>query len=318
MNGPSEVPDWLERALRNRKVADDEFREQEPIDLLPGDVVVVGPYDDASAYGRLLVVVDVDKGYFTGMMAITETDLATAVDAVLAPEVTGLRYPIVVLTRFLGPLWTVQVRQRVGALTIPILEELEALSWNDEPPNVTLPSGQPLQPEGVDPHYPFRQALSLEFDILTEHYRRRCHDLTPILDPVIAEADVLALILTEPHWEEHIHPASASHRFQEKLLASLPSMSKDQRLAARPFIEKSLHRPETTTVNSCVEDRIAFHRDSPALATTVIEQQDILPSTLVVTHTRCWTGSIPEVSHLEREGTRTLVHYDAIHHFSEK
>lgn len=183
MSSTSKAPDWLQRALRNPAVASEEFREQEPTDLLPGDVVVVGPYDDANACGRLLVVVDVDKGHFHGMLAMPETEFATSVDAVLAPESTGLGYEIAVLTRFHGAVWTVQVRQRVGAIEIPVLEELEKLSWNDEPADITLVRGQPLQPEGIDPSYPARRALSLEFDALIEHYR--CHDLVPILDPAI-------------------------------------------------------------------------------------------------------------------------------------
>ena len=111
--------------------------------------------------------------HFKGMLAIAGTEHAIDVDIVLAPENTGLSYPVAVLTRFHGPVWAVQVRDRVGGTEVPALEELRRLSWNDEPAGVSLRRGLPLLPEGLEPRYPDRRTLSLEFDRLTENYRHR-------------------------------------------------------------------------------------------------------------------------------------------------
>lgn len=171
MSGTSETPNWLWDALLNHEAGGEEFREDSPADLLPGDIVVVGRYEEANACGCLLVVADTENGHFKGMLAVAETERAIDVDAILTPEMTGLSYPVAVLTRFHGPMWAVQVRRRVGAIEAPVLEELERLSWNDEPAGVSLRRGLPLLPEGIDPRYPERQTLSLEFDCLTEDYR---------------------------------------------------------------------------------------------------------------------------------------------------
>ena len=175
MSDSPETPNWLQEALLNHEAGSKEFREDSPADLLPGDIVVVGPYEDANACGHLLVVVDAENGYFEGMLAVPETEQAAEVDAVLTPEIAGLSYPIAVLTRFHGPVWAVQVRQRVGAIEMHVLEELEKLSWNDEPAGISLRRGLPILPEGIDPRYPDRRTLSLEFDRLTENYRHRTY-----------------------------------------------------------------------------------------------------------------------------------------------
>ncbi|WP_419850093.1 hypothetical protein [Candidatus Poriferisocius sp.] len=255
MSGIAKAPDWLQRALRNPTVVCDEFREQEPTDLMPGDIVVVGPFGDANASGRLLVVVDVGKGHFHGMLAITETEFATSVDAVLTPKATGLGYEVAVLTRFHGPIWSVQIRQRVGAIEIPILEELEKLSWSDEPADIALLRGQPLQPEGIDPSYPARRALSLEFDVLTEHYRRRYHDLEfPTLDANIGEIEVLKDLLPKRGWERRIAMVSTTSEFRDRFLDSYPQLSPDQQRAAQ-LIGEHTHKVISSTISAEVGSR---------------------------------------------------------------
>ena len=153
--------------------------------MLPGDICVVvsyDPFDSArrgiGATGHLFVVIDEagDEAWFTGMLAGTETELATEVDAILEPECSGLGYEVVVHSRYRGPLWTAQVRRRVGAVEEAVRSQLDELSHRDEPGDVSLRRGLPLQPEGIDPRYPALRALSEELDDLTDHCRRR-HDL---------------------------------------------------------------------------------------------------------------------------------------------
>lgn len=318
MSDSFETPNWLREALQDHTVGVKEFREDNPADLLPGDVVVVGPYEDASAFGNLFVVVDAENGCCKGMLAVAEIEHAIDVDAVLAPGETGLSYPVAVLTRFQGPVWAVQVRQRVGAIETHVLEELEKLSWNDDPAGISLRRGLPLLPEGIDPRYPDRRTLSLEFDRLTENYRRRCHGLLPIIDPTVAEADILPEFLSEPGWEQHTRFMSVPHEFQQNLATSITALSNDQQLAARTLIEKSLHCTQRRNVSSEPDSTMATHRASHTLASTVFGQQDPLPATLVLTHPKCWEGSVPEFSRLESKEAKTLVYYNSEYYFSEK
>lgn len=177
------TPAWLAQAAEEHPCRPDpRYQEEDPAEVLPGDVCVVGPYnhDDPASrrlgtVGHLFVVIGVagDEGWFTGMLAGTDTELATEVDAVLEPESSGLGYEIVVHSRYFGPLWTAQVRRRVGAIEESVLKQLDELSLRDEPIGVELRRGLPLQPEGIDPRYPSLHTLSEELDNLTDHCRRR-------------------------------------------------------------------------------------------------------------------------------------------------
>ena len=183
MSGERGSSGWLQQALAaHPRRSDPRFREEEPAEVLPGDVCVVGPMeptapagDRLGTIGRLFVVVEEAEGEggFTGMLATAETELATEVDAILEPQSSGLGYEVAVLSRYFGPLWTVQVRRRLGAVDETVLVQLDELSHRDEPIGVTLRRGLPLQPDGIDPRYPVLRALSEELDNLTDHCRRR-------------------------------------------------------------------------------------------------------------------------------------------------
>lgn len=238
MSDISEMPDWLRIALQTHSVRSKEFREDSPADLLPGDIVVIGPYEDANASGRLFVVVDAKSDHCNGMLAVAETERAIDVDAVLAPETTGLDYPLAVLTRFRGSIWSHQVRQRVGAIEIPILEELERLSWSDESTGLAVRRGLPLLPESVDPRYRDRWALSLEFDQLTENYRRR-HDMD-LLDSIVGSIDELAALLSQSDYSHKIMSVSPTPGIRDRLLDSYLLLEPDQQRAALSLVELTL------------------------------------------------------------------------------
>lgn len=293
MSDTSETPDWLRNALLEHAAGSEEFSDDSPSDLLPGDIVVVEPYEGANACDYLLVVADTENGHFKGMLALAETEHAIDVDAILTPEITSLSYPIAVLTRFHGPMWSVQVRQRVGAIEIHVLEELEELSWNDEPADISLRRGLPLLPEGVDPRYPDRRALSLEFDRLTEHFRRRCHDLVPILDPFVGEISVLKELLHESGWENQIISTSIPSEFIDRFLDSCYQLSPDQQRAAQLLGEQALisNRSKQLPLESKLD--ISGHRDKASLVTEIGQTGEILPFMEVLTHSKCWNQSIP-------------------------
>lgn len=200
MTGSSGTPRWLVQAAgEHPRLSGQQYREEEPAEVLPGDICVVGPFDPSDpvdhrlgTVGYLCVVVDEtrDEGWFTGMLAGAQTELATEVDAILEPECSGLCYEIAVHSRYRAPLWTVQVRRRIGAIEESVLRQLDELSLRDEPIGVELRRGLPLQPEGIDPRYPALRALSEELDELTDHCRRRRPDLgAPVLDPYCRPSD---------------------------------------------------------------------------------------------------------------------------------
>ena len=313
MNEASDLPSWLHPALTEHpSQADPQYREEEPLEVLPGDVLVVGAFDDPGARGHLLIAVDSEDGWFKGMLANAQTELATEVDVILPSALTGLGYAVTAHTRFHGPLWTVQVRRRVGAIEMSTLEQLEKLLWNDEPNGITLRRGQPLQPEGVDPRFPTLRSLSLEFDRLTEHYRRRCHDLMPILDPFVGEFGVLNELLHEPGWENQIKSASISQEFCDYFLNSYPQLSPDQQRVAQLIGEQAQKaRSSRSSVSGSGFDAPG-HKDKTSLVIGIEQFQETLPFIEVLTHSKCWDQTIPSCAYETIESNRVLVSYTSL------
>ena len=279
-------------------MSDQRYREEEPVAVLPGDVCVIGPFDQAAStddrlgtIGHLFVVIDEikDEGWFTGMLAGTETELATEVDAILGPERSGLGYEIVVHSRYLGPLWTVQVRRRVGAVDDSVLSELDELSYRDEPVGVSLRRGLPLQPEGFDPRYPALRTLSEELDNLTDHCRRRRHDLgAPVLDPALGKASVLEVLLAETGWKERVASARPSTAFRDHLLDGFSSLTRDQQHAAMPMLDLALLAEAPLRGMDVLRNALKRHVDPDALADAISGSTDTGRVTRVTSHRLCW------------------------------
>lgn len=285
----NDSPAWLNEAIsRAARPSEAAFREEAPSDVLPGDLCVVGPYELAGSIGRLFLVTDSTDGWCEGMLVSAETELATEVDPILDPNDTGVSYDVVVHSRYLGSIWTAQVRRRVGATSTDVLDQVMALAWNDEPNDVSLRVGLPLQPEGVDPRYGALIALSAELDGLTDHWRRRNHDLGPVLDPALADLDVLQAMLCETGWETRIAAAVATPDFRDRLLAAFPSLTRDQQRAAMPFLELAASSAPTATSEAAGE--IDGHRDPAALLRAIASQARSQPAVTVLSHWRCGIG----------------------------
>ncbi|MGI8985003.1 MAG: hypothetical protein ACR2HM_10825 [Acidimicrobiales bacterium] len=287
-------PAWLQEAIAATSTTRrHDLREEGPADVLPGDVCIVAPFDRDGGVGRLFLVTEVTDGSCEGMLAGAETELATEVDAVLTAEDSGLGYEVAVHSRFHGPIWTTQIQRRVGAIEASVLNEIEKLAWNDEA-EVSIRRGQPLQPDGIDPRFPALNALSAELDALTDHCRRRRHELTqPVLDPAIAEIDVLRTLLAERGWEAQVITALSSVGFRDRLLESLPQLSKDERRAVMPLIDRATVGPAFAAPGETSPDRLATHRNPMALVGAIAANASPAPLVRVLSHPRC--GSTPRL-----------------------
>ena len=320
VTGTSSTPRWLAQAAEEHPgLSDGRYREDEPAEVRLGDICVVAPLDPSDSaghrlgtVGHLFVVVEEaeGEGWFTGIMASAETELATEVDAVLAPECSGLGYEIVVHSRYFGPIWTVQVRRRIGAVDEAVLAQLDELSFRDEPTDVNLRLGLPLQPEGIDPRYPALRALSVELDSLTDHCRRRRHDLgAPVLDPAVGTSPVLEVLLAETGWKERIVPARPSTTLRDRLLDAFPGLTKDQQRAAMPLFESALlaHSSDVRAADALVSS-VDDHIDPGALARVLAGTDESLPVVRVISHRECWAhGGFSTIGIRRRSVNRIIV-----------
>lgn len=295
-----QLPAWLSAALLDvtPEFRDTDLEEDKPAEVLPGDVCVVRPMNGLRGPGRLFIVTDVtdvEDGWCEGMLAGIETELATEVDALLAASFTGLGYEIAVYTRFFGPVWIAQVSRRVGAVTKNVLHQLLALAWSDQPDGVVVPRGILLQPAGIDPRYPALAKMSAELDQLTDHCRRWRGDLVaPVLDPAIARPNVLRAILSDPRSRSVMAGAVSSSEFRDELLKSLSlsllELSKDERRALQPLLERALFAsPPTSSAGAAHE--IADHLWEKALTQVVSRAATHSPTVKVLTHPLCRRGA---------------------------
>lgn len=307
----NDLPSWLDGALAaDPPPAGLSLREDAPDEVLAGDVCVVAPLGHGDGPGRLFVIAHPNGGWCEGMMAGTELELATEVDAILHPSQTCLEYEIVVYSRFHGPIWTVQVKQRVGAVESDILSELEALAFLDEPPELSLTTGIPLQPEWLDPRFAGLRALSQELDSLTDHYRRR-HDLDqPILDPLLGDTNVLSSLLTDTGWSQQVRHARAPTALLDRLRDTWPRLSKDEQGAARYLIERAINASGNNVVPPTLPP--VSHRDPTALAGAVFDDDEASPAVTVLSHPGCWHGQPPATIRANDSDHQAFVSFESV------
>lgn len=313
-----QLPAWLSAALLavTNEFRDTDLEEDEPAEVLPGDVCVVRPMNGRPpSPGRLFVVTDVEDGCCQGMLAGIETELATEVDALLAPSLTGLGYEIAVYTRFSGAVWVTQTSRRVGAVVRDVLGQLLALAWSDEPDGVVVPRGLLLQPAGIDPRYPALARMSAELDQLTDHCYRRRDELAPVFDPAIGRPDVLQVVAAEPWSRSDMANAEVSPELMAELLTSFSQsfsqFGRDERRALQPFVERvlSASRPAPSVGAA---DEIAGHHCGQALSQVVSRAATRDPMVTVRSHPRCWCGEPPRARRISLGHRETLVRFTAV------
>ena len=135
------------------------------LDIMQGDIVLVGQMDLSDPVRRMVAVLDVDdeRRCFLGALVTNELWLAAADDVVLAPECTDLPYHVVVMTGMAGYMWFVQVDERLGAMSVDALEAALAGYTGAEDHLQRSLCGVPLQDVGKDLRWP---ALEAEVDCI--------------------------------------------------------------------------------------------------------------------------------------------------------
>ena len=177
------------------------------LDIMQGDVVLVGQMDLSDPVRRMVAVLDVDdeRRCFLGALVTNELSLAAADDVILAPECTDLPYHVALMTGMAGYMWYVQVDERLGAMSVEALEAALAGYAGVEDNLQRSLRGVPLQDIGRDLRWP---ALEAEGDCI-QGLSRDCgskrHEegiTLPFVDPrLIAnpldEAQVTILVTLE-------------------------------------------------------------------------------------------------------------------------
>ena len=169
-----DFPDWLATTVGEWVSGTYPFREkEESLDILEGDIVLVGAMEGYAPEHRMVAIFDVDekRRLFLGAPVTTDVSLATADSVILTPDYTGLPYQVAVLSGLAVYLWFVQADERLGALTEEALEAVWAGYYGAEDPFQSSHRGIPLQEPGMDLRW-------AELDAESSHIRELARDCT--------------------------------------------------------------------------------------------------------------------------------------------
>lgn len=147
------LPDWLTISVAGWAPGVYPFREtDESLDILDGDIVLVGAMDGSKPAHRMVVAFETDeeRRLFSGAPVTTDLSLATADSVILNPDHTDLPYRIAVLSGLAVHLWFVQVDERLGALSEEALEAVWAGRYGVEDQLQNARRGIPLQERLMD------------------------------------------------------------------------------------------------------------------------------------------------------------------------
>ena len=134
-----------------------------------GDIRVIEPLPWMEGRKRLAVVRSVDtQGDAAEMMlAHPWPELATDTDAVIASDDSGLPHPLVVECYVRGPVWLLQLRERVGILTESLLKAIGDVVVDGDRTVNEVHAGPPLAGP-TDPRWHFKEDEVLEWRTLTD------------------------------------------------------------------------------------------------------------------------------------------------------
>ena len=123
-----------------------------------GDIRVAAPLPWVEGRRRLAVVrrVDPDREVADMLLMHTHPELATDNDAILKDPGSGVSYPLVVECSVRGPVWLLQLGERVGVLTEQQLDAIGSAVVDGEPAIDGVHSGLPLAGP-ADPRWAFKE-----------------------------------------------------------------------------------------------------------------------------------------------------------------
>lgn len=184
-----DLPDWLTTLLGRWTPGAYPFREtQDFLDILEGDVVLVGAMEGSAPPHQMVVAFDVDeeRRLFLGAPLTTDLSLATADSVILDPEHTDLPYKVAVLSGAAVHLWFVQADERLGALTEEAVDAVWAGYYGGEDRFQSSHRGVPLQEPRMDLRWTELDTESsytreLARDCLTKRWDEDLH--LPFVDP---------------------------------------------------------------------------------------------------------------------------------------
>lgn len=134
-----------------------------------GDVRVVEPLPWMEGRKRLAVVrrVDAQRDAAEMMLAHPWPEFATDTDAVIASRDSGMPHPLVVECYVRGPVWLLQLRERVGALTESLLQAIGDVVVDRDRTVEGVYAGPPLAGP-TDPRWHFKEDEVAEWGTLTD------------------------------------------------------------------------------------------------------------------------------------------------------
>lgn len=182
------LPEWLTNAKSGLGPAIYVWREENELDVMAGDLVLVGDMDALDDSRRVVAVLDVDtnRRFFLAVLVTNDVSLSGADDLILDPKLTGLPYQVAVLARLAGYLWMVQVDERLGALTDEALDAVMAGHVGAEDAFQNACRGVPLQDRSRDLRWSDLEAEAeliheLSDDCTRKRYNEKIH--LPLVDP---------------------------------------------------------------------------------------------------------------------------------------
>lgn len=134
-----------------------------------GDIRVIEPLPWMEGRKRLAVVrsVDTQRDVAVMMLAHPWPELATDTDAVIASDDPGLPHPLVVECYVRGPVWLLQLCERVGTLTESLLQAIGDVVVNRDRTVKGAYAGPPLAGP-TDPRWHFKEDEVAEWGTLTD------------------------------------------------------------------------------------------------------------------------------------------------------
>ena len=189
-----DLPDWLAGCLDQWTPGVYTFRETEEfLDILEGDLVLVGAMEGSAPDHRMVAALEVDeeRRLFLGAPVTTDLSLATADSVILTPDHTDLPYQIAVLSGLAVHLWFIQADERLGALTEEALEAVSAGRYGVEDRFQISCRGIPLQRPIMDLRWPELEAESRHMrELARDCIDKRWDDTLdlPYVDPRVLPA----------------------------------------------------------------------------------------------------------------------------------